>query len=70
MSDINTQHETLGIEAGNRKEALHQAEQSAGMWLYRGNRAREKGKLDLAERHYTRAQKYHDEMNRLLGNAS
>jgi len=52
----------------NITQALQDAEQSAAMWLYRGNRATERGKLELAERHYARAQKYHDEMNRLLGN--
>jgi hypothetical protein len=49
-------------------QKLIEAEQMAGQWLYRGNRAAERGNAELAERHYARAQKWHDKMNRLLGN--
>lgn len=48
--------------------ALIHAEQMAGHWLALGNEASERGKQELAERHYARAQKWHDKMNRLLGN--
>lgn len=41
----------------------------AGYWLHLGNVASEKGKLDLAERHYDRSQKWHYKMNQLLGNS-
>lgn len=45
------------------------AEERAGYWLSRGNQAAERGKYELAERHYVRAQKWQDKMNELLGNA-
>ena len=48
--------------------ALIHAEQMAGHWLALGNQASERGKHELAERHYSRAQKWHDKMNRMLGN--
>jgi len=47
---------------------LREAELMATRWLYYGNRAMERNDKDLAERHYARAQKWHDLMNRLLGN--
>jgi hypothetical protein len=50
------------------KEQAREAEQKAAMWLHWGNLARERGDRDLAERHFGRSQKHHDEMNRLLGN--
>jgi Tfp pilus assembly protein PilF len=50
------------------RAALIHAEQMAGHWLALGNEASERGKQELAERHYARAQKWHDKMNRLLGN--
>jgi hypothetical protein len=46
---------------------LFEAEEKAAMWLYRGNVASEKGNNELAERHYDRAQKWHDKANDLLG---
>lgn len=50
------------------RAALIHAEQMAGHWLALGNEASERAKQELAERHYARAQKWHDKMNRLLGN--
>ena len=44
-----------------------EAERMAARWLYLGNRAAERGAKELAERHYARAQKWHDRMNTLLG---
>jgi len=43
-------------------EELLEAEQKAAMWLYRGNKAKERGDHSLAERHYDRAQRWHDKM--------
>ena len=50
------------------KERAREAELKAAMWLHRGNLACERGDKELAERHFGRSQKHHDEMNRLLGN--
>lgn len=47
---------------------LIHAMEMAGKWLHLGNLASERGEKDKAERHYARSQKWHDEMNRLLGN--
>ena len=52
----------------NDRERLHKAEHMAALWLHRGNLARDRGEHEKAERHYMRSQKWHDEMNRLLGN--
>ena len=49
-------------------EKAREAERVAAHWLYRGNKAKERGDLDMAERHFARSQKHHDEMNRYLGN--
>lgn len=49
-------------------DQLIHAEQMAGHWLALGNEASERGKRELAERHYARAQKWHGKMNRLMGN--
>ena len=45
---------------------LQDAEHMAAMWLHRGNLASESGDNEKAERHYDRAQKWHDRMNELL----
>ncbi len=50
------------------KNDLHKAEQMAAKFLHLGNLAAERGDKELAERHYARAQKWHDKMNELLGN--
>lgn len=52
----------------NQTSKLIEAEGMAGRWLYLGNLAKERGNAALAERHYQRAQKWHDLMNRLLRN--
>lgn len=49
-------------------DEIQNASDMAGMWLYRGNRAAERGEYEKAERHYERSQKWVDKMNRLLGN--
>jgi len=54
----------MKIDYKNEKEA----EIMASSWLYKGNKASERGDKKLAERHYARAQKWFDKMNRLLGN--
>ena len=45
------------------------AERQAAYWLHLGNLASERGEKALAERHYARSQKWHDRMNKGLGNA-
>lgn len=50
------------------KEAIQHATEMAAHWLALGNQASEQGDAELAERHYARAQVWHDRMNRLLGN--
>lgn len=50
-----------------RARRIH-CEEMAGYWLHLGNVANEQGKIALAERHYAKAQKWHDTMNKLLGN--
>jgi hypothetical protein len=54
--------------ADEDKARLLHAEQMAAYWLHFGNLASERGEEEKAERHYQRAQKWHDEMNELLGN--
>lgn len=44
------------------------AEQRAAYWLHLGNKAAERGEKSKAERHYERSQKWHDRMNKALGN--
>ncbi len=44
------------------------AERQAAYWLHLGNLASERGNKELAERHYARSQKWHDRMNKNLGN--
>ena len=44
------------------------AERQAAYWLALGNLASERGDNKLAERHYARSQKWHDRMNKDLGN--
>ena len=48
------------------EEQIRDAEQMAAMWLHRGNLAAERGDKEKAERHYDRAQKWHDRMNELI----
>lgn len=57
-----------GSASSHCSSALQHATEMAEMWQYRGNVAAEKGKDDLAERHYERSQKWRDKMNHLLGN--
>jgi hypothetical protein len=45
------------------------AERQAAYWLHLGNLASERGNKELAERHYARSQKWHDRMNKDLGDA-
>jgi hypothetical protein len=47
------------------KDGLIEADILASRWLYLGNRASERGDRALAERHYGRAQKWHDRLNEL-----
>ena len=58
----------MASDATSARDQLIHAEQMAGHWLALGNEASERGKHELAERHFARAQKWHDKMNRLLGN--
>lgn len=45
---------------------IREAEQKAAGWLHWGNLAAERGDKEKAERHYDRAQKWHDRMNELI----
>jgi len=58
----------MGTKPRGHVERISEATQLAEMWQYRGNKAAERKKYDLAERHYERSQRWRDEMNRLLGN--
>jgi hypothetical protein len=49
-------------------QKAQEAEQMAAHWLHLGNLASERGEDEKAERHYARAQKHQDAMNRYLGN--
>lgn len=51
-----------------RVEQITKAQRMAEDWTYKGNIARERGRLELAERHYARAQPWLDKLNVLLGN--
>jgi len=51
----------------DRKSLIH-AEHRAAHWLAAGNAARERGDLQLAERHYAKSQKWLDKANALAGN--
>jgi len=62
---IVTGNETQGKDMN--KKAID-AEQKAAHWLYLGNKAAERGEKAKAERHYEKAQKWQDAMNRALGN--
>lgn len=53
-----------------RKAELQKAEQMAAKYLYLGNVARDKGQLELAGRHFEKAQWYHDRFNVLAGNVT
>jgi hypothetical protein len=50
-----------------KKPDLQDVIEKAAMWLYRGNRAAERGESDLAERHFARSQRWHDLMIDLQG---
>lgn len=50
-------------------EKASNAEVKGARWLYEANVAREAGRLSLAEKLYTKAQYWHDKMNKFLGNA-
>ena len=58
----------MTITKPRSKHTARECEQNAARWLYLGNVARAKGKLDLAERHYAKSQRWHDKMNVALGN--
>jgi len=51
-----------------RYQQMLSAERQAAYWLALGNLASERGDNKLAERHYARSQKWHDRMNKDLGN--
>ena len=53
---------------GKQAKTISEAESFAGMWLHRGNVAAEKGKHELAERHYAKSQRWLDRLNTLIGN--
>ncbi len=57
-----------GKRAAPNAVKAREAEQRAAHWLHLGNLASERGDAALAERHYARSQKHHDDMNRYLGN--
>ena len=52
----------------NGHQARIDAEEKAGYWLSLGNQAAERGEHEKAERHYAKAQRWQDRMNRILGN--
>ena len=52
------------------EDPLQYATTMAEYFTYHGNKANERGDKELAERHYDRAQKWHDKMNQLLGNGN
>jgi len=52
------------------KKQWQYATEMAAHWLYLGNVAADRGRMDLAERHYTRAQPWHDKMIDLEGRMS
>ena len=55
-------------EKAMNKSKARDAEQKAAHWLYLGNKAAERGENEKAERHYAKAQRWQDAMNRALGN--
>lgn len=59
---------TLQEKKCDKNSKLIHCSEMAGYWLHLGNLASEKGKLETAERHYEKSQKWHDKMNELLGN--
>lgn len=59
---------TVNQTSNTASQRAREAEQKAARWLYLGNIAAAKGNNEKAERHYARCQKWHDQMNRFLGN--
>lgn len=53
------------MKAPDKEKRLEEAEYKAAYWLHLGNLACERGKPDLAERHYERAQAWFDRENEL-----
>lgn len=56
------------MQATKNRQALIYAEHRAAHWLAVGNAARERGDLQMAEKHYVKAQKWLDKANALAGN--
>jgi hypothetical protein len=56
------------MQATRDRTSLIHAEHRAAHWLAAGNAARERGDLQLAERHYAKSQKWLDKANALAGN--
>ena len=54
------------MNTNERNSQIREAEQKAAGWLHWGNLASERGEKAKAERHYERAQKWHDRMNELI----
>jgi hypothetical protein len=52
-----------------RTKQLERAEEMAAHWLWMGNQASENGQATKAEKYYQLGQKWHDKMNKLLGNS-
>jgi len=52
-----------------RYQQMLSAKRQAAYWLALGNLATEISQKELAERHYARSQKWHDRMNKYLGNS-
>lgn len=50
------------------KDRAREYEIKGARWLYEANIAKESGKLEKAEKLYTKAQFWHDKMNKYLGN--
>lgn len=56
------------MKTNTSRPSYQECVDKAAMWLYRGNKAAERGDVELAERHYARSQEWHDRMNVALGN--
>ena len=56
------------MQAKRDHKSLIHAEHMAAHWLAVGNAARERGDLQLAEKHYAKAQNWLDKANALAGN--
>lgn len=67
ISDTSLAPEEAKREA-KLKDDIANAQRMAEDWNFKGNVARDRGDLELAERHYARAQPWLDKLNRLLGN--